>query len=85
MARFSEHDTNKIYQAADAFRANCLLSDGSLVFEGVSVWRPEVLDRIHRAFVATPDEGDRTFIVKLSYRCSRASGEVFIVSAPRAI
>jgi len=32
MARYSEHDTSKIYQAADAFRANCLLHHGSLLF-----------------------------------------------------
>lgn len=64
MARYSEHDTSKIYQAADSFRANCLLSDGSLLFSDASVWRPDVLERIHKAFVATPDEGDRTFIDK---------------------
>lgn len=64
MARHSEHDTSRIYQAAGAFRANGLLSDGSLLFDEASVWRPDVLDRIHAAFVATPDEGDRTFIDK---------------------
>lgn len=67
MARYSEHDTSKIYQAADAFRANCLLRDGSLLVADASVWRPDVLDRIHKAFVATPDEGGRRFIDKLSY------------------
>ena len=58
MARYSEHDTSKMYQAADAFRTNCLLSDGSLLFDDTSVWRPDVLDRIHKAFVATIDEGE---------------------------
>ncbi len=62
MARYSEHDTAKIYQAADAFRTNCLLRDGSLLFADPSVWRSDVLDLIHKAFVAAPDEGDRTFI-----------------------
>jgi 5-methylcytosine-specific restriction protein B len=33
MARYSEHDTSRIYAAADAFRNNCLLRDGSLLFE----------------------------------------------------
>ncbi|MDO4705216.1 MAG: hypothetical protein Q4A98_03250 [Comamonadaceae bacterium] len=64
MARYSERDTTKIYLAADAFRINCLLRDGSLLFSDASVWRPDVLDLIHKAFVATPDEGDRTFIDK---------------------
>ena len=33
MARYSEHDTARIYEAADAFRSNCLLRNGSLIFE----------------------------------------------------
>ncbi len=65
MARYSEHDTSKIHQAADAFRANCLLIDGSLLFSDASVWRPDVLDRIHKAFVATFDESNRYFVAKL--------------------
>lgn len=58
MARHTEHDTSRIYQVADAFRANCLLHDGSLLFEGSSVWRPDALDQIHKAFVANNIEGD---------------------------
>jgi 5-methylcytosine-specific restriction protein B len=76
MARFTETDTTKIYQAANAFRANCLLADGSLLFDGVPVWRPEVLDRMHKAFVATPDEGDRSFIVKFKDQVGQAGQEV---------
>lgn len=72
MARYSEHDTSKINQAADSFRANCLLSDGSLLFSDASVWRPDVLERIHKAFVATPDEGDRTFIDKFKDQVGKA-------------
>lgn len=64
MARYSEHDTSKNFQAAESFRANCLLSDGALLFSDAPVWRPDVLDSIHKAFVAPPDEGDRTFIDK---------------------
>lgn len=37
VARYSEHDTSKIYQAADAFRAACLLRDGSLLFDDAAV------------------------------------------------
>lgn len=35
MARYSQHDTSKIYEAAQNFRDNFLLHDGSLVFDGV--------------------------------------------------
>jgi 5-methylcytosine-specific restriction protein B len=64
LARYSEHDTSRIFQAADAFRANCPLRDGSQLFGETSVLRPDVLDRIHTAFAATPDESDRTIIYK---------------------
>ena len=60
MARYSEHDTNNIYEAAKAFRERCLLHDGSLLFEGAALWHPELLAQIHKAFVDTPDEGDRS-------------------------
>ena len=66
MARYTEHDTSKINEAAQTFRDNCLLRDGSLVFDGASLWKTDLLDRIHKAFVATPDEDDQSFIEKLS-------------------
>lgn len=81
MARHTEHDTSKIYQVAEAFRANCLLRDGSLLFDGAFVWRPDVLDRIHKAFVATPDEGDRSFIVKFKDQIGQAGPEVVRLAA----
>ncbi len=81
MARYSEHETNKIYQAADIFRANCFLRDGSLLFEDASVWRADILDRLHKAFVATPDEGDRSFIVKFKDQIGQAGQEVIRLAA----
>lgn len=58
MAQYTEHDTRKIYRVAEVFRDSCLLRDGSLLFDNASIWRPGALDRIHKAFVATPDEGE---------------------------
>lgn len=81
MARYSEYDTSNIYQAADAFRADCLLRDGSLLFGNASVWRPDVLDRIHTAFVATPDEGDRSFIDKFKDQVGKAGQDVTRLAA----
>lgn len=40
MAPHPEHDAGKIYQAADAFRANYLLRDVSSAFDGAPVVRP---------------------------------------------
>ena len=81
MARYSEHDTSKIYQAAESFRANCLLHDGSLLFGDAPVWRPDVLDSIHKAFVATPDEGDRTFMVKFKDQVGKSGQDVSRLAA----
>lgn len=81
MARHSEHDTARIFEAADAFRSKCLLNDGSLIFEGEAVWRPEVLDRVHKAFVATPDEGDRSFMDKFKDQIGQAGKEVIRLAA----
>lgn len=81
MARYSEHDTGKIYQAADAFRNDCLLRDGSLLFGDASVWRLDVLERIHKNFVATPDESDRTFIDKLKDQIGYTGQDVIRLAA----
>ncbi|MCG9075454.1 AAA family ATPase [Laribacter hongkongensis] len=81
MARYSEHDTSRIYEAADAFRNNCLLRDGSLLFEQASLWRPELLESIHKAFVATPDEGDRSFIDKFRDQIKPAGTDVIRLAA----
>jgi 5-methylcytosine-specific restriction enzyme B len=81
MARYTEHDPGKIYEVAKAFLSDCLLRDGSLLNAGESVWRPDVLDRIHKVFVATPDEGDRSFIDKFKDQIGQAEPEVIRLAA----
>lgn len=81
MARHSENDTIEIFKAAETFRAQCLLNDGSLIFEGESIWRPEILERVHQVFVAAPDEGDRSFMVKFKDQIGQASKEVIRLAA----
>lgn len=81
MAVYSEHDTSKIYQVANAFRTSCLLSDGSLLFTDAAIWRADVLDRLHKVFVAKPDEGDRNFIAKFKDQVGTADKEVIRLAA----
>lgn len=76
MARYSEHDPTNIYNTAQNFRDNCLLRDGSLVFDGAALWQTDLLERIHEAFVTTPDEGDRSFIDKFRDQVKPAGQEV---------
>lgn len=77
MARYSEQVTSKI--------CRCFPSQQPQPRRLAAAWRPDVLDLIHKAFVATPDEGDRTFIDKLSYRLSRTLGAAFTFCVPGAI
>lgn len=79
MARCSGHDT--IYEVAQAFRDSCLLQDGSILFVGAALWRTELLERIHRVFVVTPDEGDRSFIDKFRDQIKPAGQEVVRLAA----
>lgn len=81
MARYSKHDTSKIYEVADAFRSKCLLSDGSLIFDGVNLWRHDLLESIYKAFVATPDESDRSFIDKFKDQIQHEGVEVIRLAA----
>jgi len=81
MARSSDPNTSSIYKAADAFRQNCLLHDGSLLFEQASLWRLELLESIRNAFVDTPDEGDRSFIEKFRDQIQPKGQEVIRLAA----
>jgi 5-methylcytosine-specific restriction protein B len=85
MARHAEHNTGRIYLVAEAFRANCLLRDGFLLFEDSPVWRLDILDQIDKAFLAIPDEGAQSFIVKVTHRVGRAGREALTLCAPTAI
>ncbi len=81
MARYAEHDLTNIFDVAKKFRDNCLMCDGSLLFDGAFVWRPDVLNRLHRAFVAEPDEGDRSFIVKFKDQIGNSGQDVIRLAA----
>jgi len=54
------------------------------LFEGASLWRTELLERIHRVFVVTPDEGERSFIDKFRDQIKPAVRRWF-VSLPNVV
>lgn len=81
MARHTEYETKEIFKTAEAFRDNCLLRDGSLLFDGNAVWSANVLGRLHKAFVETPDEGDRSFSVKFKDQIGQAGPDVIRLAA----
>lgn len=57
-----ERKCSKTYEAAQLFRNNCLMADGSLLFGESAVWSLAHLRNLLSALV--PDEGDRTFMLK---------------------
>ncbi|TLS78272.1 AAA family ATPase [Mariprofundus erugo] len=81
MARYSEHMPLKVYEVADEFRRSCLLNDGSLLFSEKNIWRQDVLENIHHAFVAAPDEGDRSFLDKFRDQIKDKGPEVVRLAA----
>ena len=76
MAKFSERDVSKAYEAAQAFRDNCLLADQSLLFSDSAVWTLDHLNKLHEVFVAAPEEGDRSFIDKFHDQVKPAGKDI---------
>lgn len=79
MARHTEHDIKdieKVYAVSKGFLDKCLLGESSLLFEGESTWRTDVLNKLYEAFVANPDEGGRPFIEKFKDQIGNAGADV---------
>lgn len=83
MAKYSEKNKNtgKIYKIAEDFKENCLLKDGSLLSDSVSVWHLDFLKKFHEYFVKNSDDGDRKFIDKLKDQIGDKEKEVILLAA----
>lgn len=75
MARYSEHNTQPIYDAATRLLERCLQGDGSLLRDDVTLWTLGNLEKIHEVFVAAPDEGDRSFTEKFKDQLKKAGSD----------
>ncbi|MGZ8291830.1 MAG: McrB family protein [Telluria sp.] len=74
MARFE--GANAVYEAATLFRERCLECDGSLLFDGATVWSRGNLEELKRRFVDTPDTSNRSFMDKFRDQLQPASAPV---------
>lgn len=81
MARYSEHQTQPIYDASAHLLERCLQEDGSLLVSDTALWTLENLEKLHKVFVATPDEGDRTFTAKFHDQIKPAGVEICRLAA----
>jgi 5-methylcytosine-specific restriction enzyme B len=64
MARYSEHDTEGIYERASSWKTKCLLEGGSLLWVGEQVWTKQTLEAFKTCFTDRPDESGDSFEVK---------------------
>ena len=76
MSRFcGEKNTKPILEAAEHWRHNGLLTDGS-VFIDKSLWKMEHLQAMETYFINQPDEGEGNFFEKLSAQLTPTVPEV---------
>ena len=54
----------RIQEAVDRWRDQCLLEDGSLLFDGQQVWTPDNLARLYHNVIEAPLVDRRTFMEK---------------------
>ncbi|MDQ0160016.1 AAA family ATPase [Alkalibacillus salilacus] len=63
---FEKKDDRKaIYDAMKKWKENCLLNEGSLIWEGEAVWTQDNIRRFKSIFVDSPDSSGETFDIKL--------------------
>jgi hypothetical protein len=75
MSRYSHrHDPSNLLAAAQQWKEQCLLNDGSL-FSDSHLWTHEHLEELDRAFTRNPMEGSESFIDKLTQQLGNASTE----------
>jgi 5-methylcytosine-specific restriction protein B len=83
MARFCTdgQDTAAVYQGAARFRERCLATDGSLLYDGASVWTAENLSRLQRRLAEVVGDSDRPFEEKFHARLADAPQAVVRLAA----
>src|SRR5258708_17552405 len=80
MARVVDDEHVNIYDAAETWKRECLLADGSLFGAG-AVWTVGHADDLIRDFVDRPDIGDRTFEQKLRDQLANSSAGAIQLAA----
>jgi len=75
MARITEEENRKSLAAAEEWKRNCLLRDGS-VFGQSSLWTRENLDEFSTRFVENFKEGKEGFFTKLSGQLAGSKSEI---------
>lgn len=81
MNRYShKHETTNLLAAAERWKENCLLQNGSL-FSDTRLWILENLEELDRSFTQNPIEGGDSFVHKLSLQLADTSPQAIQLMA----
>ncbi|TWT91629.1 McrB family protein [Neorhodopirellula pilleata] len=61
MAKFPGPNSDLIYEFASQWREQCLIGEGSLLWQGENVWTQNSLASFNKCFIENADESDATF------------------------
>ena len=81
MARYSEHDTEGIYELAASWKTRCLIEGRSLLWENEHVWTKEALDAFKACFIDRPDESSDNFEEKFKRQLAGENANVTKLAA----
>ena len=71
----AQQQTDLIYDAAQTWRASCLMGDGSVFSETKELWQKKYFDELDRRFVQSEDDGKGNFYEKLKGQLAEGSPE----------
>jgi 5-methylcytosine-specific restriction protein B len=74
-----------IQEVVDHWRDQCLLEDGSLLFDGQQVWTPDNLTRLYQNVIEVPLEDNRTFLEKFREQLKGDRGLVLLGAEAMAV
>lgn len=70
-------DRKQIYDAAEKWRNECLLSNKSLIWDGETIWTTDTINRFRTIFIERPDESGSSFDDKLRKQLEGESEDVY--------
>ena len=74
MARYSEQDRARVDGIVDRWREDCLIHDGSLLYAGEHIWKPELVEELYDHFnLDLQEDHERGFEEKFEAQLSDAS------------
>lgn len=74
MARYSNHGSAPVYAVVDRWREDCLIHDGSLLFEGEHIWTAETVEELYSHFnLDLQEDRERNFEEKFEAQLADAT------------